>query len=173
MRDAVLSAADDTFIEPQSDVNKSYIAQQQLALLENNSAESMAAAANEKLLQIARAASQNREQFRVKLPASSVSAATTSALVKRTVDEAALDEPRQDDSSSKVVSLPPGVSEVDQLSSLLNVNRLPAGFKTFIEVPENVRNSLSSSEPAKSDTKKKAKGKFTPKPPPGPPPLSM
>ena len=67
LRDAVLSSADDSVLEPISDINREYATQQQLALLESVGQESLAEAKNEQLLKIARSVGQNREQPRIKM----------------------------------------------------------------------------------------------------------
>lgn len=90
LRDAVLQHADG-ILSAESQKNRDYMVQQQLALLDN-SGEMLGEAENEKLLQLARSATQNREQPRVKLvpgkpilppPNSTISTATQHNSLKR------------------------------------------------------------------------------------------
>lgn len=67
MRDAVLHHIDDQMVEPLSSVNKEYVVQQQLVALENTSSISQGEIANQKLIQLARSANQNRDQPRVNI----------------------------------------------------------------------------------------------------------
>jgi hypothetical protein len=66
LRDAVLQHVEGSLAAPVSDINKSYVTQQQLALLDDDGG-MMGEAANEKLIQIARNIHKNREQPRVKM----------------------------------------------------------------------------------------------------------
>jgi hypothetical protein len=67
LRDAVLHHSDG-MMTTESQKNKDYVVQQQLALLDDtNGSEMIGQIENEKLLQLARNATQNREQPRVKL----------------------------------------------------------------------------------------------------------
>ncbi len=66
LRDAVLQHVEGALAVPVSDINQSYVTQQQLALLDDEGG-MMGEAANEKLIQIARNIHKNREQPRVKM----------------------------------------------------------------------------------------------------------
>lgn len=91
-------------------------------------------------------------------------------------------------------SLPPGITSIEQLSQMMNLDRLPPAMKSFIlqqyggsaavgnkstdatfdesKHAENTLKSNKEEEEGKKTSKKSSKPKLTPKPPAGPPPES-
>eukprot|EP01040_Poterioochromonas_malhamensis_P005941 gene5941-6387_t len=137
LRDAVLQHADG-ILSAESQKNRDYMVQQQLALLDN-SGEMLGEAENEKLLQLARSATQNREQPRVKLvpgkpilppPNSTISTATQHNNLKRKANE-------MDNSTGVNLQmatpppLPPGITDINALSKM-NMDRLPDHMRVFL-----------------------------------------
>ena len=183
LRDAVLAQSDDGLAATVSDANRLHVVQQQLALLDRTEEGMLGAEEIEKLLLIARNIGKNREQPRIKMyqPAKSQVPVHIQQLAsKRSAEEAGLDD--NNNSTAGVVDLappplPPGVTSLDELSSMMNVDRLPAGIVSFVakqfSVDEDtVKKDLPVVDKSSSDKSKKPSkgGKFAPKPPPGPPP---
>lgn len=175
LRDAVLATADDGLALPESDCNREYQAQQQLMLLNSGLGESLGQMQNEKLLQIARSVSQNRDQPRIKMfqkkPVPEGPGQGQGQ--KRSAEEAQLDDEEEDDQAQLVVPL---------LPAGMTMERLPANIKNFVmkhfaasqgqAAAEHVEQAPAVPVAVAVAEVKQKKGKFLPRPPAGPPPAS-
>jgi len=177
LRDAVLAHTEGTLLEPESAVNKEYVAQQQLALLESEGGETLGEIANAKLLKIARTVGMNREQPRIKFfkPASNAKAITVNNQESSSLQ-------RQINSDEIILPANP----MDQIAASINLDRLPVGMKSFLSKqygidPGSDETQQSSGRRAAEDNNdeaettkpvKKQKIKHFPRPPAGPPPAS-
>lgn len=180
LRDAVLSQADGGLAATVSEANRNHVVQQQLALLDSTDGGMLGQEENEKLLQIARNIGKNREQPRIKVYQPTKSQAIPSHVqqlaAKRSAEEAGLNHSTGDNDALAPPPLPPGVNSLDELSSMMNMDRLPSGIVSFVAKQFAVdEDTIKKDLPVKSTEVKKGPskgGKFTPKPPSGPPPAS-
>jgi hypothetical protein len=192
LRDAVLQHTDG-IQDAASQKNKDYMVQQQLALLEESGEMMLGELENEKLLQLARTATQNREQPRVKLvkgipqqqqqkdaKESTSSNNNNNKQQKRKVDEISGGN-KQDQSTSDSLPLPPGVTDLQSLSSMNSMETVPDSMKAFLShfpkadiqpMTESVQSADHTHNNNKTKTTTTKKAKFAPRPPAGPPPVS-
>jgi len=176
LRDAVLAHSEGTLLEPESASNKEYVAQQQIALLENEGGETLGEIANAKLLKIARTVGMNREQPRVKFfkPAPSTNRQNSNGTSSN-------QSARQGDNE---IALP--ANSMDLIAASINLDRLPSGMRSFLSKQYGIGPSDEADTAHAGDKRtdtddkdenshkavKKQKIKHFPRPPSGPPPPS-
>jgi hypothetical protein len=187
LRDAVLSTTEDAYVEPQSAVNKEYVTQQQLVLLENGEGETLGEIANERLLKIARSVGENRHNPRIKAPQPIGDKKTSDGTKDTSLEIGTYNQPKKRtreawedlSQSSTPLPLPPSIPFAStQLDPSLNLNRLPAAMQSFVKKQyglSDLNTDIATSEAMNKKSSeeklgKKQKIKYFPKPPSGPPP---
>eukprot|EP01038_Epipyxis_sp_PR26KG_P009033 gene9033-12179_t len=201
LRDAVLSYTEGA-ITSESDVQKEYIAQQQLALINSgNNPWLTGESPNDRLIKLARESIYNREQPRLKgitLPVQQTIG--TKRQVGEMYGKDDINKPMNISEESYIPDIPAGIS-----LSNINPDRLPAAFKQFFAanvgiidkiendfIPSsnsdklieagstytneiNDKNSIENKvnyNQINSQSEKPLQKKLVPRPPPGPPPPS-